>query len=462
MKRKMINPKSTKFNQFFRLFVAGLILAVSMLVGCQGQSILDAVITDPTPGTALTETPGISETSDDTTDATGSPEAAAAAEATFTPTTPSNIQLTVWVPPQFSPYNETESAELLTGQFKSFMTQNPIINLDIRVKAASGSGNILDTLVYASQVAPEALPSLVLLSRADLEQAAQKGLLQPIDEISSTIDESDWYGFAQSMGIVQGTTYGLPFASDALGLVYRDASLTSSQPAWNDVVVQLNSLVFPAADPSILSTLALYLSAGGSVQDAQGQAFIDSDALILTLTAYQQGLKSGLISADLLNLQTDDQAWEYYEANDDEGMITWASRQLQDSEELKLALLPSLGETPITLAKGWVWCLVEPDELEQQYAGMLIEYLVKPDFLAEWSPKSGYLPVRPSSLAVWDNAVTADTISKLLNSAQLRPNTNQVSTFNNGIKTAVQEILSNQSQPADSAKKAIDSLEVVE
>ncbi len=47
-------------------------------------------------------------------------------------------------------------------------------------------------------------------------------------------------------------------------------------------------------------------------------------------------------------------------------------------------------------------------------------------------------------------------------SAQLRPNTSQVSTFNNGIKTAVQEVLSNQSQPADSAKKAVDSLEVLE
>ena len=458
MKRKMINPKSTRFNQFFRLFVAVLILTVSLLVGCQGQSILDAMITDPTLEMAATMTPEMTGE----VGSTESPEAAAAEAATLTPTTPSNIQLTVWVPPQFSPYNETESAELLTGQFKSFMTQNPIINLDIRVKAASGSGNILDTLVYASQVAPEALPSLVLLSRADLEQAAQKGLLQPIDEISSTIDESDWYGFAQSMGIVQGTTYGLPFASDALGLVYRNASLTSNQPEWNDVMVQLDSLVFPAADPSVLSTLALYLSAGGSVQDAQGQAFIDSEALILTLTAYQQGLKNGLVTAELLDLQTDDQAWEYYQVNEDEGMITWASRQIQESETLKLALMPTLGEDSITLAKGWIWCLVEPDELEKQYAGQLIEYLVDPNFLAEWSPKSGYLPVRPSSLSAWENTVMADTISKLLTSAQLRPSTSQVSTFNNGIKTAVQEILTNQSQPADSAKKAIDSLEVVE
>lgn len=445
----MINPKDVNTNQLFRIFIAGLILALTLLVSCQGESILDSVFPDSEVVLESTSTPEVLEEAEIVTEEP-------------TATLPANIHLTVWVPPQFSPYDETESSALLTGQFKSFMTANPLVNLDIRVKAASGAGNILDALIYASQVAPDALPSLVLLSRSDLEQAAEKGLLQPIEEISTTIDESDWYGFAQSMGIVQGTAYGLPFAADALGLVYRDASLTSNQPDWNEVTVQLDSLVFPAADQSVQTTLALYLSAGGSVQDPQGQAFIDLDALTLTLDAYQQGLNTGLLSPDLLEVQGDDQAWELFESSNAEGVITWTSRQLQNSGELKLALLPTLGASSVTLAKGWVWCLVEQDALKKQYAGLLIEDLVSPEFLREWAPLSGYLPVRPSSITAWENMVTEDTINKILMSAQLRPNTSQVSTFNNGIKTAVQEVLSNQSQPADSAKKAVDSLEVLE
>jgi multiple sugar transport system substrate-binding protein len=452
MKRKMDYLKGTRFKQIFRMVTAGLILAVIILVGCQGQSLLDVVLSDTSAEPAITPTP----------QATLLAETAEAVAVTPTATEPANIQLTVWVPPQFSPFDESDAASLLTDQFKAFMTENPVVNLDIRVKATSGAGNMLDVLEYASQVAPDAMPSLVLLTRADLEQAAQKGLLQPIDEISSTIDESDWYSFAQAMGIVQGTTYGLPFAADALSLVYRNASLTSNQPTWNDLQVQLDSLVFPAADPAIQTTLALYFSAGGSVQDAQGQPYIDADALTQTLTAYQLGVKSGLINAGLLDLQSDDQAWEYFQNNESDGALTWASRQLQNSTDFKLALLPSLGESSVTLAKGWVWCLLEQDAFAQQYAGKLIEYLVQPDFLAKWAPQSGYLPVRPSSLNAWENTVSADTLSKMLTTAQLRPINGQGSNFNNGIKTAVQEILSNQSQPAESTQKAIDSLEVVE
>ena len=33
-------------------------------------------------------------------------------------------------------------------------------------------------------------------------------------------DENDWYAFAQSMAIYQGSAYGLPFASNVLGLLH--------------------------------------------------------------------------------------------------------------------------------------------------------------------------------------------------------------------------------------------------
>ena len=445
MNWKMNTPKDNNLSPFLRIGIALLALALVMLAGCQGQSLLDSVFPGSDELLDATSTPVVAEEED-------------VATQQATATLPSNVQLLLWIPPQFSPYEETESAELLSEQLKAFMTDNPQVNLDVRVKAASGAASMIDTLTYASQVAPDALPSLVLLSRSDMETAASKGLLQPIEELSSTIDESDWYQFAQSMGIVQGTAYGLPFAADALGLVYRNASLTSSQPDWNEANAQFDSLVFPAADPTILSALALYLSAGGSVQDPQGQAFIDVDALTLTLEAYAQGRNSGLFSSSLLDLTTDDQSWEFFQTNNADGLISWASRQLQDEDELKLALLPTLGESSITLAKGWVWCLVEQEPIEKEYAALLIEHLVDPEFLSQWAPLSGYLPVRPSSISSWESTITQDTISNMLLSAQLRPNTSQVTSFNTGIKTALQEVLQGQSDPAASAQKAADSL----
>lgn len=449
MNWKMVNPKRVKLSQKLRIIIAVLMLAVMMLVGCQGQSILDSVFPESDALISPTGTPEDPEQQEDLL--VLEPTATKAA----------NVQLTIWVPPQFSPYDDTEAAELLSDQFKSFMTENPQVNLDIRVKATSGTANMLDTLTYASQVAPDALPSLVLLPRSSLEIAAEKGLIQPIENISTTIDEGDWYEFAQAMGIVGGTAYGLPFAADALGLVYKGASLTSSQPDWDELIVQFKSLTFPAADQMVLTTLALYLSAGGSAQDPQGQAFIDIEALTLTLDAYDRGLKSRLFSDSLLELQNDEQAWEQFQTLESGGMITWASRQLQD-EELKLALLPTLGEQPSTLAKGWVWCLVEEGAAKKQTASLLIEHVVDPDFLAAWMPISGYLPVRPSSTLAWENAVTQDTISEMMLSANLRPTINQDSTFNMNINTAVNEVLLRENSPADSAQIAVENLEVVE
>ena len=438
-------------NQKVRIFIAVLILAVILMAGCQSQSILDSIFPESEALLSPTSTSIIIEQDEEE-----------AVEPEPTATISSNVQLTIWVPPQFSPYSETEAAELLSDQFKSFMVENPRVNLDIRIKSTSGTSNMLDTLTYASQVASDALPSLVLLPRASLITAAEKGLVQPIEGVSTAIDEDDWYKFAQEMSIVGGTAYGLPFSADALALVYRDASLTSSQPNWDELLVQLDSLIFPANDTTLMTTLALYLSAGGSVQDPQGQAFIDVGALTLTLDAYTQGLNAGLLSSTLLELASDEQAWESFQTVESGGMITWASRQLQNSEELKLALLPTLGESTSTLAKGWIWCLVEQDADKAQIASLLVEHMVDPNFLASWTSISGYLPVRPSSTLAWQNPVTQDTISNMMLTAQLRPSISQDSAFNTSIITAVKEVLLDQSTPADAAQKAVESLEVVE
>jgi multiple sugar transport system substrate-binding protein len=449
MNWKMFNPKDVAFKQTFRNLIALLCLAMVLLAGCQGQSILDVLfppedISNPLPS-------GQSKDSGQT-----SPTLEATA------TTPASYQLEVWIPPQFNPYEDSDAAQLLSEQFKSFLVQNPQVNLDIRVKAASGQGSIIDTLTYASQVAPDALPSLVLLSRSDLETAAEKGLIQPIESFSSEIDDSDWYDFARDMGIVQGTVYGLPFAADALGLVYHNMSLTSNQPSWNDLQVLSNSLIFPAADQTVLATLGLYFSANGTIQNAQGQPALDTNALTTTLSAYSNGLAAGILSPNLLDLQNDDQAWDKFHVSNADAIITWASRQLQSDENLRLALLPTLGVNSVTLAKGWVWCIPEINKEKEQYAISLAQHLSNPDFLIKWNRVSGYLPVRLSSISAWENPVTQDTLTKMLLSARLRPNTSQISSLTAVIKTAIQEVMLGQSSATVSAQNAVESLEALE
>lgn len=445
----MYKGKTLNRNPASRSGLATLMLAVFLLVGCQGQDMLQSILPQEVDeAESITMTP--------------MPTASIAATPPLSPTSPDFYNLVLWVPPQFDPNADTEAGRLLSARITEFLQQNPAVNLDVRVKAASGPGSILDTLTNAAGVAPDALPSLVLISRTELVQAVEKNLLYPVENASSAIDDSDWYGFAQEMGILMGTVYGLPFASDTISLVYRGEALDQNAPDWDDVYRAFDSLTFPAGDPDALISLALYTSGGGGFTSQQNSQQINPDILARLLDVYATGVQQGVIPVNASELQTDDQSWEYFKSGESEAVITWAHRQTAKDESLNLALLPSLGEAPYTFAGGWLWCLTDPNEANHPLAAALAEYLVDAGFLAEWAPVSGYLPVRPSSLEKWEEPQIRDTLSSMLLSAHLRPQRPTVNLISAEIKTAVQEIITGQSNPQESAQRVFERLEAVD
>ena len=94
--------------------------------------------------------------------------------------------------------------------------------------------------------------------------------------------------------------------------------------------------------------------------------------------------------------------------------MTWANHALAEPKSYKLAMLPSFGDEPFTLAGGWLWCMTEPHEQDRIHSVALAEYLIEPNFLALWAPFSGYLPVRPSTIAGFEGIELQNTISKIL------------------------------------------------
>ena len=442
---KMINPNDLKKKQKVRNVAALLMAGIFIFAGCQGQSILDAIFpqAESQLGGQGTPTPDVGLESEDTA-------------------TPDNlvvIDLVVWVLPQFDPNGESDASLLLDERFREFLIRNPQVNLTVRVKAASGPGSMLDSLTGASSVARDALPSLVLLNRSDLVASANRDLVFPIEEISTSVDENDWYPFAQAMAIHQGSVFGLPFASNALGLLVRSNKLPDDQPSWDEALRQLDSLIFPAGDADALVTLALYLSAGGSLDTQMGHIGINLDALTAALDVYDRARRVGVIKRDLLEYQTDDQAWDAFTVGDADAVITWVHRLFSEEEDLGLALLPPLGENPMTLGTGWSWCLTEPDDQKREYAAALAEFLSAPEFLSRWAPLSGYLPVRPSSLAGFNGDGLQSTLSTMLLSARLRPDRQAMTEIGTQIESAVTEMINTNLSAEESALIVITRLE---
>jgi len=218
--------------------------------------------------------------------------------------------LTVWVPPEFDPEGGTEAGRLLGERLKAFSAQNPDVeSVEVRVKADVGASSLLASLTAANAAAPGAAPSLIALRRADLETAALKGFIYPMDGLTMSIDDADWYAYAREMALIQGSVYGLPFAGDALLLVYRPAYFSDVPNTWDEIVGTGKPLLFPAADPQAFLTLALYRSANGSITDSQNRPALDAEVLTDVLRVYQQGSQSGAFPVWLSEYQTDSQAW---------------------------------------------------------------------------------------------------------------------------------------------------------
>ena len=384
------------------------------------------------------------------------------AETTITPTPPQ--VLTIWVPPEFAPDGGSRAGRLLEARLESFVEENPqVAAVEVRVKAIAGPSNLLDSLAAANAAAPDALPSLVALRRTDLETAALKGLIYAMDDLTSIIDGPDWYPYAEQMALIQGSVYGLPFAGDALLLVYRPAAISAAPRNWEELLDVGKPLLFPLADPQAVVTLAMYQSAGGSIRDTQNRPVLDAAVLAQVLAVYQKGTQKGVFPVWLAEYVTDGQAWQGYQERRADWMITWSARYLGELPVDTAAVpFPSLGEDAFTLASGWSWALADPNPERQELSKDLAEYLVDTEFLTTWAEPSGYLPTRPSTLASWSNQSLRSLINQIVLSAVIRPSTDLVSSLGPVLEESALQVIQYKAIPETQAQTASERLAIPE
>ncbi len=368
--------------------------------------------------------------------------------------------LRLWVPPQFDPANDTPAGDVLQDRLDQYTNQRPDVRIETRVKESSGTGGLLDSLTTANAAAPLAVPDLILLPRASLEIAALKGLLFPNDELTDNINGGDWFPFAQGLARLQTSTFGLPFAGDALVSIYRPAEIKSPPADWSSTLELAQPLAFPAAEEQAYFTLAEYLSTGAQIQDSDGRPTLDSSSLIDLLTFYQDGEAAGVIPFWLTQFTTDEQSWESYTENQVNLVISWTNRYLSTLPgDSAAAPIFSQDGTPITLANGWVWALSNPQAERHALSVDLAEYLTQGDFLAEWTETAGYLPPRESALEGWSNIALRGLVEQIVRSAQVIPPNDIMAVVGPALHQATVNVLKQQTDPVSAANQAIESLE---
>jgi len=394
---------------------------------------------------------------DDLGDTTPTPEITAV----VTPTPEEVTRLVIWVPPEMDPELEKPAAELFTEKLQSYSVLNDDIEIIVRVKAASGAGGLLDALTATSSAAPNALPDLIALSREDLESAALKGLVYSMDGLTDLADSGDWFGYAREMALLQGSTYGLPFAGDALALVYLPESLSEFPASWTDLLASDAVVAFPGQSNQALFQLSLYEGEGGVIQDNQRRPILELDPLTEVFYLIQDGVTEGTFVEDYNQYQTLTQVWTAFRDGQTDVALVWASDYLQDDTSILADLTPLLPMSggSVSIGDGMSWALASPDENRQAMAVDLAEYLLDPAFLAEWTSMIGYMPTRSSALEAWEDQDLRGTVSQISLMTRLRPSNDILSSLGPILQTQTQQILQSLIDPAQAAQAALESLE---
>jgi multiple sugar transport system substrate-binding protein len=369
------------------------------------------------------------------------------------------LTLSIWVPPQFDPQSGSSAADLFQARLDEFTSQNPDIHINVRVKAEEGPGGLLTTLTAAHAAAPLALPDIIALSQHDLETAAIKNLIFPIDENTAALNSEDWYEYALQLIRVQESNFGFPFAGDGLIFVYRPSEV-QEPPLSLEAALDMNeALSFPANSGESLFTLGLYLLSGGQIEDDAGRPILDPAPLESILTFYQSGLQSGLTPFWLTQFETFAQSYEAFLDGQAQMAIAWVTEYLENpNTDLAVSSLPSPGNSGGTLATGWIWALTSQDPERQRASIQLAEFLVDPEFLGSWTAAAGVLPTRPSSLEQWPASPLADFVSAIAESARAVPPKNLLSILGPVLQGSTIDVLKQLAEPGAAAQEAAEQL----
>jgi len=372
--------------------------------------------------------------------------------------TPSSTTIRIWLPPQFSPNSGSPSGEILQARLDEFIARRPGVQIEIREKSEEGVASLINSLTTTSAAAQEIVPDLIALPHSQLQVAVLKGVLHPYDGLTDVIDDEDWFEYARQMGRLQNSTFGLPFAGNALMMAYR-STIETPAVSFTTFLTETNSLAFPAGDAKGLYPLTLYMAAGGSIYDDQGKLMISPAPLTTTLTFFDQSLENHLMSAWVTQIQNDEQVWQALGDGRTKMIITWSSQYINNrTADYSATTIITPDGTPYTLAIGWVWALANPHRSDQTLAVELAEFLSDTEFQKEWTLANGYLPTRRSALENWEDESLKSLAMKLITSAHILTGTDDLSRLTSIFYKATLSVLQGENDPNTAANEAINSL----
>jgi len=425
------------------LLWASALALLGLVCGC-GLEVLPTTVPIPsdTPTSALTATVMPSPT------------------ATLIITETGPITLTIWYPEHLAPSSGQPGGEVLQAQYEAFQETYPRLRIEgVRIKPY-GPGGLLDYLRTTSKILPGELPDLVALDMKEVPEAAELGVLQPMDDLLPGELVEDLFPFADKAGLYDGERLAVPYEVDARFLAYNRTMVDPVPVTWVNVYTSSAKYLLPLGAGNVGNVDALllqYSALDGPLQSQEWQLTLDEAKLADVLDFYKQGLNQGVIHTATLTTTNLSECWSIYIAGDVAMTEASARQYLSDRARLtntRYAGIPTKEGALATVTHGWAWCLVAPDLQRQQGAIALLLWLMEKDNLAARCKASLYLPTRRGAMkSSLGDAESADFFNALLEHAYLRPPSRDYPTVAGLMYTALQDVLTGSAAPEQAARE---------
>lgn len=364
--------------------------------------------------------------------------------------------LSLWVPPRFSPDGPDEAAALLAERLLEFEASHLGVRIEVRVKAQTGSASLMVALAAAQQAAPSVLPDLVALDETDLATAHASGMITTWEEIGTTPETWNWITAVADGARSNEVLIGLPFAAQADAFAFRAVAYPTPPRSWADTLTGSGSFLFPAGDPWSEFTLAQYLSAGGTLRDAQGDPALDAQSLQDVLEFYSAARSGGLLP--LSSRQHEDSSTTIEALTSGQvGAAVVPFDRLAELEALEIEVMgpwPSRDGSGTCFVNPWSWAVVDRPSGLDPLAIELATWLARPEFAGPWTRALNLLPATSSALALWPDDELRLLAETMASTCLPLPSPDDLDLFGPALRDATGSTLTGELTPEEAAAAA--------
>lgn len=368
--------------------------------------------------------------------------------------TQSPVTLTIWLPPQQSPYAENPAAELLSERLAEYEESHPSFKIQIRLKEEEGTAGLFQSLLTTHNAAPSALPDIVGLSPKAIRQSVSADLLNPLETLFESSETSDWYDHTEPASVLNGDLFGIPYASDTDIFIYKMSSYSETPISWSDLISGDETFLIPAGDRSARFTLAQYLDLGGVLEPSDSNQIFDVGFMREILEFYYAARESGHLPLSALQLVSAEEVFTALSEDGADGAVVPLEAYLHQISKSQYAAnpLPTQDGDGFIFTKTYSWAIVNGNFERQLASAELVRWLVEPDFLGPWAYELGMLPASSSALAQWPDSATAALANRLIRAATPLPDYDILDQLGPLVQTAIEEVLFGRMSPQQAAE----------